>query len=145
MILSVAMKKLIAKVPNNSIRNYGAVINVTENMFEFTDGFSLIRLKNLVHDMIPGCYSKENMKREIVVKGAAKPSHVKYPNTEAVMPLKTTKVITVNGKILADSLNVICADSKDKAVRLETNGDGVLQLVCDDNLAIIVEVREEKK
>ncbi len=142
MILTNAMKKLITKIPNQSPRTYGAVINVTENMFEFTDGFSLIRLKNLCHDMLPGAYTKENLKREIVVKGAAKSTGVKYPNTDAVIPQNMKKVMSINGKILADALNVICADSKTKVVKLETNDKGALQLICGDNLAVIVEVIE---
>lgn len=144
MFLTKSMQKLITKVPINCLRGYGAVVHVTENMFEYCDGFHIIRLKNISHGMTPGCYSKEEIKREVVVKGAAKPSNIKYPDTDRVVPNDTHKILSVNGKLLADALNIICADSKNKMVRLETNKSGFMKLICDDNMALLIEVKENK-
>jgi len=144
MPMTRAMQKLIIKVPSQCVRGYGAVVNVTENMFEYCDGFHIIRLGNINHGITPGCYSKEQLKREQVVKGAAKASDLKYPDTDRVVPNDTHKILSVNGKLLADALNIICADSKNKMVRLETNKDGVMKLFCDDNMALLIEVKETK-
>jgi hypothetical protein len=144
MLISNSMKKLITKIPNDNPRNYGAVAHIREDLVEYCDGFHIIQLKNTGFEIPPGSYSKEQLKRELVVKGAAKPSNIKYPDTSRVIPTDTHKILMVNGKLLADALNVITADSKNKMVRLETNKDGVMKVFCDDNMALLIEVKENK-
>jgi len=144
MLISNAMKKLITKIPNNNVRNYGAVAHVTEDMVEYCDGFHIIQLKETGFEIPPGSYSKEQLKRELVVKGAARASEIKYPDTGRVIPKDTHKILSVNGKLLADALQIITADSKNKMVRLETNKDGVMKVFCDDNMALLIEVKENK-
>lgn len=146
---SKALKKLLALIPNGpTVRNYAGVVRVGKEIVEYTDGFRLLRISNPLSMLLPeGCYSKSEIKRELVVHGAAIPSKVSYPDTEKLMQsCRTEKLglprvvpepdMSINGKFLAECLNVICADSDKKNTRLEIT-DKFLKISCDENTALI--------
>ena len=146
---SKALKKLLALIPNGpTIRNYAGVVRVGKEIVEYTDGFRLLRISNPL-SMPEGCYSKSEIKRELVVPDAAKPSKVSYPDTEKFMHSYSTGKVggpkpkeaqepstSINGKWLAECLNVICADSDKKNARLEIT-DKFLKISCEKNTALI--------
>lgn len=134
--------KAIAKCPNKNDRSfYGTVVHVTDEYIEYTNGFSLIRVKKDI-DLASGCYTKDEMKKELIVPGSAKASEMKYPNTDAVIPQNTKHVMTVGGNFLAHVLDVICADSKKKAVEISIEG-GQMKITCEGNMGIVLEIKKD--
>ena len=135
--------KNLAKLPsNNGLRNYSEVVHVTDEYMEYTDGFSLIRVKKEI-DLASGCYTKDEMKKELVVPGSAQPKDMTYPDTDRIMPQNTEHVMTVNGKILRNILDVICSDSKKKLVNISIEG-GQMKITCEGNVGLALEIKDAR-
>lgn len=137
-----AIKK-IAKLPtNNGMRPFETVVHVTENHIEYTNGYSLIRVKKDIN-LASGCYTKDEMKKELVVPGSAKATEAKYyPNTDAVIPQNTKHVMLVNGTLLKEVLDVICADSRKSNVEISIEG-GQMVIKCEGNMGVVMQVKTD--
>jgi len=134
----------IAKMPTkNNHRIYSSVVNVTDDYIEYTDGSYLIRVKKNDFDLASGCYSKDEMAKELMVPGSAKAKYIHYPNTESIIPQDTEHVIVVNGHYLENILKVICSDSKTKAVEISIKND-VLIVTCEGNTGIAAGMKEDR-
>jgi len=137
------LKKLKALMPALHARNYAALINVTEEYIDYTDGFSLIRLKN--RTKLLGQYTKDQLNKFLVadVNEPNKPND--YPKIDAVIPDDTAyHSVELNGKILADLLGVLTRESKDKIVELRfKDNHSVVTIRIDGHLALLVPITRD--
>ena len=103
------LKKIASKIKSFEIRSYATVAQFTEDSVLYTNGYYIVKFLSNTTGLL-GVYKKEELLKEAVVPGAAKPVEGQgYPRTEEVLKVSGGSEIKMNIKYLKDMIDLMSA------------------------------------